>query len=804
MALTGALLAVLLVLVPRVGSAAATWILNDPQSGYDSGLGLYQVSPDGLRVLYTANERDREVADVWSVPITGGTPVRLSRYTTDPGTSPTIGITPDSQRAVWVVDADDTLEEELYSAPLRGGPQVKLHAPVVHNGGVSRDFQLSPFGQRVVYVAAQNDPSTYELFSVPADASADPIKLSPPMSEYGRVNTEIRLTPDGTRVLFAARAAKGEPFEMYSADITGADRIKLNAPLASGESVAGRNFVTPDGARVVWRVTREDGLSDLWSSPVDQPEPVQLASGLDLWSTHLRFSRDSRYLTYVADAGDGTKQLFSVDVTGGSDPVLLSTDQPVGTTARHVWHAADGHVVYTVDSRAVKTVPVTGGNPAILDGSNDHSGYRYTRLRVTPDGTTSHYLVDGPDDDLDKEARTVALPDGNPVVVAPEPTFINEATPDSQHLLVAKEGQMELAPITGGERIPVPMQPPENAIGYREPRIGPNGHYVTAEATGEHLENAHLGATALPHVTATANRVSGTDRYATAATLADRFSHADTVYLATGQDFPDALAAGPAAATEHAPILLTPADQLHDATRAQLQRLTPTTLIIVGGDTAIRPDVADAAAQAAGGAQQVRLAGSGRYATAAQAARRTHQRDAITQVVLATGTTYPDAIVGGAYAAATDAAVLLTDPHQLPDVTAEALRDLAPESLVVLGGHAAISTEVADAAASAAATDDVTRHAGPDRYATAATVARAFPEASGTLLLATGQDFPDAVAATPLAARHGAPVLLTPTDHLIAPARDAALTLDPVSIDVLGGTAAISDRVVAELHDALN
>ena len=78
---------------------------------------------------------------------------------------------------------------------------------------------------------------------------------------------------------------------------------------------------------------------------------------------------------------------------------------------------------------------------------------------------------------------------------------------------------------------------------------------------------------------ATVRRISGPDRYATAAAIAttaiQRWEQsgatiADEVLLASGLAFPDALAAGPYVAASHAPMLLTAPDHLPDATRDAL------------------------------------------------------------------------------------------------------------------------------------------------------------------------------------------------------------------------------------------
>lgn len=95
-------------------------------------------------------------------------------------------------------------------------------------------------------------------------------------------------------------------------------------------------------------------------------------------------------------------------------------------------------------------------------------------------------------------------------------------------------------------------------------------------------------------------RVAGRDRYATAAAVASRaFSpDIDTVYLATGRSFPDALAGGAVAGREGTPLLLAGADELPAPTRAALDRLDPCHVVLLGGTAALSAAVARQAAAA--------------------------------------------------------------------------------------------------------------------------------------------------------------------------------------------------------------
>ena len=99
----------------------------------------------------------------------------------------------------------------------------------------------------------------------------------------------------------------------------------------------------------------------------------------------------------------------------------------------------------------------------------------------------------------------------------------------------------------------------------------------------------HVAALPPPSSAITVSRVAGADRYATAvaiSTVAFPVS-APVVYIASGVAFPDALSAGPAASRQGGPLLLTNPDVLPPSVRQEVQRLSPTKIVIVGGLAAV-------------------------------------------------------------------------------------------------------------------------------------------------------------------------------------------------------------------------
>ncbi len=207
---------------------------------------------------------------------------------------------------------------------------------------------------------------------------------------------------------------------------------------------------------------------------------------------------------------------------------------------------------------------------------------------------------------------------------------------------------------------------------------------------------------------------------------------------------------------------------------------------------------------------EVRTAGGDRYETAADAARAAFDADDVDDLLLANGESFADALSGAALAGAVEGPVLLTETDSLSGEAAEAITDLDPETVHLIGGEAVISEEAADEVE--ALDVAINRLSGADRYETAAAVAEAIVsddvggeigevDGDATVILASGETFPDAVAAGPGAYAGTHPILLTESDELPEATADALDELDPDQVLALGGDAVLGEGVFDDLGD---
>lgn len=286
-------------------------------------------------------------------------------------------------------------------------------------------------------------------------------------------------------------------------------------------------------------------------------------------------------------------------------------------------------------------------------------------------------------------------------------------------------------------------------------------------------------------------RVSGADRYATAAELASA-AHpfgADTVYITHGDDIIEALTAGAAAAHGDDALLLTRSGSLPSVTAQQLRQLDPDEVVVVADPSRINQTVIDQI-EAATTAPVRRVRSADQYDLAAGLARAWSQAPV---VYIASGQEPADALSGGAAAAHDDAPLLLSTDRTMPVRTQQELARLQPREVVLLGGTRRIPSSAADDVRRNVPGATVTRIAGSDRYETSALVSDQRFTTSSRAFLANGWASIDAIAGTQYAAASDSPVLLS---RRACRSSEVATTMDNLGTDLhvlLGGPTRLDD-----------
>lgn len=301
-------------------------------------------------------------------------------------------------------------------------------------------------------------------------------------------------------------------------------------------------------------------------------------------------------------------------------------------------------------------------------------------------------------------------------------------------------------------------------------------------------------------------RAGGSDRIETAAEIsALGWDHADTVIIASGSSYPDALAGVPLSYAVDAPILLTMGkDGAEDTLLAEITRLGAKNAYILGGEAAVSAKTeADLTAV---GLVCTRLAGGDRYETCVTIARELARLTGSVTGTLyfVSADNYPDALAVSPVAAMDGAPILyIGSDSELHAVVAEFAAQTGCASAVLLGGDAAVSAR--GQSSIEALGMSVERISGADRYATGLAVVDRFADRFGGdgAALATGRSFPDALAGGAHAAKLGIPLLLT-DNGTSADLLACASKLNRGDIFVYGGENAVSKTVAKDVLAAIS
>jgi len=260
------------------------------------------------------------------------------------------------------------------------------------------------------------------------------------------------------------------------------------------------------------------------------------------------------------------------------------------------------------------------------------------------------------------------------------------------------------------------------------------------------------------------DRIYGNTLYDTAVEISKQgWDSAPVVVLATGRNFPDALTGTVLAHKVNGPLLLTESDRLNPVVSAELKRLGTQEVYLLGGTVALNARIEESLKDQ--GILPKRLSGWDQYGTAAEIARVATPSSS--QAFLVNGELFPDALSISSYAAAQGIPVLLTRSDSLPPETAEALTELGVSEVTLIGGKAVIKDSIEEQLSKLPQPVKVTaRYAGYDQYETNTVVLNQLSFDTSKVYVATGQNFPDALAGAALAGKSNTPILLIPSAKL--------------------------------------
>jgi hypothetical protein len=446
-------------------------------------------------------------------------------------------------------------------------------------------------------------------------------------------------------IVFSALGDVNDPEGVYS--IT-RDQVFATSVIASTLVVsnATQPSISPDGAKVAW-IRLTDDVQQVFVSDVTGDNVVQVTSDAGDKDA-LTWSPDGSTIAFRNNGSDGTIDTAAADGSQAAAPILVPglTGVPAYQTTR-----TDAVTRLAGQDRFGTAIAISQSQWATF---GDAPGQRQQAGAVVL--TRSDTFADA------LGGAALAAAKQGPLLMTP-PTSLNADIAGELRRVLGSNPSAKVYILGGSGAISPGIQDAIHAMGYETTRL------------------------------------AGTNRYATAIAIAKEINpHPDYVLSATGMDFPDALGAGAAAASydvagtgRSAVVVLTAGAVIPSDTRAYIDGLNKSTkppqLWAIGGPATIALSKANYAG--------FTVAGDDRYQTSLGVADAFFS--GVSHVGIATGTTWPDALCGGAMLGALDAPMILTAPASVPVGTGEFLSGNSPwfQDVVIFGGTGAVDSTVA-------------------------------------------------------------------------------------------------------------
>lgn len=287
-------------------------------------------------------------------------------------------------------------------------------------------------------------------------------------------------------------------------------------------------------------------------------------------------------------------------------------------------------------------------------------------------------------------------------------------------------------------------------------------------------------------------RIFGDNRYETGFAAADTLKEIlgvdqfETIIVACGTDFADALAGSYLANQKNAPILLVNKHTMLDVKAYITKNLSANGMVyLLGGDAAISSDMEEALESF----HVRRLAGANRYETNLKILAEAGTFGG--EILICTGKGFADSLS----ASAVNRPILLVN-RKLNNDQKEFLESSSGK-FIIIGGESAVNAEIE---AELGEYGTVERIGGANRYETSVLVAQRFFRDPKSAVLAYAQKFPDGLCGGPVAYNLKAPLILTATGKEAA-ASEYAEKAGVTNGVVLGGSGLISDETARKIFE---
>ncbi|AYD39807.1 cell wall-binding protein [Clostridium fermenticellae] len=300
----------------------------------------------------------------------------------------------------------------------------------------------------------------------------------------------------------------------------------------------------------------------------------------------------------------------------------------------------------------------------------------------------------------------------------------------------------------------------------------------------------------------TSRRLSGIDRFQTAEAIAEEFnsSKIDSVVITSGYSFNNALSGSVLAKKLDAPILLSGKTYTENQSAVQyINRHMNTSgkIYILGDEGNINENIITGLKNL--GYNNIEILQDGEKYGAVKSINDKINASKGTPIVVLSGNDFPDGLSISAVAAAKGYPVIYSDLYDIPSESKETIKKINPSQIYIIGGNGVVSDYAKDniKILTGLSDDKIVRIGGSDRYETSINVAKYFKMDGDIITLASGKDFPDALAGSVLSAKLNAPLILLGDNNKIQ--KDFVDTGKFTTQIIYGGTASISEYIAGSM-----
>ncbi len=341
----------------------------------------FLISPDSTRVVFLADLDTSNIQELYSVGIASTTITKISDTLFPGGVVRDYAITPDSSRVVYLAEVAGLNQEDLYSVPITGSGASQIHSSEVPAGEEVTDFKITPDGTRIIFRAAELANGPRALHSV-AINSANSLVISRPASLYGEVQ-EFLISPDSARVIYKAAGTASAPQQLHSVPVNSNAGSTVCPQLIVGDDIPfdDRFQISPDSSRVVFAANiAATSTGRLFSASISGGNCVDLSGVMvangDVSNNNFAISPNSQRVVFIADKYvNGQEELFSVPLAGGIATQISGEMNNGGDVDRFSISADSQWVAFngtkdTAGAFELYSVALNGGG-ALLDVDGD-------------------------------------------------------------------------------------------------------------------------------------------------------------------------------------------------------------------------------------------------------------------------------------------------------------------------------------------------------------------------------------------------------------------------------------------------